>query len=287
MECERAPQPRPGGGSAVSVASPRCWASSRAVAMGCRCRAVFAISVVALTAAACGGSHTTRTAQPDSAHAVPMVQTPAHALRLCREMRIMRPVCPSGVPAVTGPHHSGSVGAVCSANYSGALVPLDSPRCRDGEWFYIGSGGQPPGVPSGKTVIWSNPPGPPWFVHVDIIASRDSQPCAWRQERMVRTLTDRLSNEPRRPAIRLNDVSWAAHHGQLILAPPYPSGGEIGGHLAFCYSAAGVNYAVTLHAWASVFQFRINGHRRSTVLHTKPSATTVIATLRSIVSSAY
>jgi hypothetical protein len=201
-------------------------------------------------------------------------------------MRIMRPVCPSRVAAVAGPRRPGSVGAVCSANCTGTVVPLDSPRCRDGEWFYIGFGGQPPRVPSGKPVIWSNPPGPPWFVHVDIIASRDSQPCAWPHERVVRLLTDRLIAEARRPAIGLGDVTWSAHHGQLILAPPYPSGGEIGGHLAFCYSAAGVNYAVTLHAWTSAFQFTIDGHRRSVILHAKPSASSVIATLRSIVSSA-
>lgn len=215
-----------------------------------------------------------------------MVQTPAIALRLCREMRIMRPVCPSRVPAVTGQRHLSSIGAVCSANYTGTVVPLDSPRCRDGEWFYIGFGGRPPGVPSGRSVIWSNPPGPPWFVHVDIIASRDSQPCAWPHERVVRALADRLIAEPRRPAIGLDDVTWSAHHGRLILAPPYPTGGEIGGHLAFCYDAAGVNYAVTLHAWTSVFQFTIDGHHRAAVLHATPSAPTVIATLRTIVSSA-
>ncbi len=254
--------------------------------LGQRLRWGVALSAVALVGTACGGLHPTRPVGPGSAHAVSMMQTPSHALTLCREMRIMRPVCPTRVPAVTGPREPPSIAAVCSANYTGTVVRLASPRCRDGEWSYIGFGGSPPGVPSGKTVIWSNPPGPPWFVHVDIIASRDSQPCAWPGERMVDRLTDRVIAEARRPAIGLGDVTWSAHHGRLMVAPPYPSGGEIGGHLAFCYRAAGVNYAVTLHAWTSVFRFMIDGHHRALVLHAKPSAPAVVATLRSIVFSA-
>lgn len=81
-------------------------------------------------------------------------------------------------------------------------------------------------------------------------------------------------------------MTWSARHGHLALAPPYLGGGEIGGHLAFCYTAAGVYYAVTLHAWTSVFRFTVDGVPKAVTLHAKPSVPKVIATLRSIVSSA-
>jgi len=198
----------------------------------------------------------------------------------------MRPVCPTRVPAVVGAVTAPQVGAVCSQNFTGTVVPLGSARCRDGEWSYVAVGRLPPGVPNGKTVLWNEPPGPPWFVHVDIIATRDSRPCVWPNERKDRVLTDRLIAEPHHPAIRLGDVRWSGRVGELFLAPPYPSGGEIGGHLAFCYSATGVNYAVTVHAWAPVFHFTVNGASHAVRLHVMPTAPAVMATLRSVLSSA-
>lgn len=215
-----------------------------------------------------------------------LARTPPRALAMCRAMHIMRPVCPTRVPAVIGAVTVPQIGAVCSENFTGTVVPLGSAHCRDGEWSYVAVGRAPPGVPTGKKVLWNEPPGPPWFVHVDIIATRDSRPCVWPDEHAVSVLTDRLIAEPHHPAIQLGEVTWSRRAGELVLTPSYPSGGEIGGHLAFCYSAAGVNYAITLHAWTGTFAFTANGVSGAVRVYARPTAPAVIATLRSVLSSA-
>src|SRR5947208_8203010 len=121
-----------------------------------------------------------------------MTPTPARALSLCEAMGVMRRACPGRVPKATAPPRRSDVGAECTANERGTVVPLASSRCRDAEWSYIAGLGTPPGVPRGQTVEWSAPPGPPWFVHVDISASRDIGPCAWPRERPAPALTDRV-----------------------------------------------------------------------------------------------
>jgi hypothetical protein len=216
-----------------------------------------------------------------------MVLTPARPLSLREEMRVMRRACPGLVPKATAPPRRSDVGAVCSADERGTVVSLASSRCRDGEWSYIAGSGTPPGVPTGQTVQWLDPPGPPWFVHVDITASRDVDPCAWPRVRSEPALSDRLLGDARSSAVSLGGVMWSGERGQLILAPAYPRGGEVGGHLEFCYSAEGVHYAVTLHAWTSVFRFTVNGAHKTLVLHAGSSSATVIATLRRIVTSAH
>ncbi len=242
---------------------------------------VASVAAVGLVAMACGGSRTyvRRTRSPAA-----MATTPAGALALCQEIGVMRPACPTLVPKSNAPPRRGDVGAECTDN--NRSVSRTSKRCRDAEWSYIAGGGTPPGVPSAKTVEWTEPPGPPWFVHVDITAAQDSSPCAWPQEGSARELTDRLIGQTRTHALSLGDVTWSGKHGQLVLAPGYPSGGEVGGHLEFCYGADGVHYAVTLHAWSSVFRFTVDGVRKTLVLRSGPSSPSVVAALRSIVSSA-
>lgn len=257
------------------------WRQARAVGLCCRFPLLLAASALVMTS--CGECHAVR---GDDGGSVLLARTPRRALDMCREMRIMRPVCPTRVPAVVGAVTAPQIGAECSENFTGTVVPLGSARCRDGEWSYAAAGRLPPGVPTGKTVLWNEPPGPPWFVHVDIIATRDSRPCLWPDEHKVRVLSDRLIAEPHHSAIELGDVRWAGRTGELFLTPPYPSGGEIGGHLAFCYSAAGVNYAVTLHTWTQVFDFTANGVSGAVRLRAKPTAPAVITTLRSVLSSA-
>jgi hypothetical protein len=96
-----------------------------------------------------------------------------------------------------------------------------------------------------------------------------------------------LLGEARTYAVSLGEVTWSGERGQLILAPAYPRGGEVGGHLEFCYSAKGVHYAVTLRAWTSVFRFTVNDTHKTLVLRAGASSATVIATLRRIVASAH
>jgi hypothetical protein len=42
---------------------------------------------------------------------------------------------------------------------------------------------------------------------------------------------------------------WGGHTGALFLAPSYPNGGQISGHLSFWWRKRGVGYVISLHAW--------------------------------------
>jgi hypothetical protein len=77
-------------------------------------------------------------------------------------------------------------------------------------------------------------PGPPWFVHVDISASRDQQECAWLGEERAHRVTGALLNLKRTRAIS-------------------------------------VSYAVTLHTWTSIFRFNADGVNRAVRLYPGPS----------------
>jgi len=73
------------------------------------------------------------------------------------------------------------------------------------------------------------------------------------------------------------------------LAPTGPSGGgEQAGHLIFYFIANGVNYNISLHAWAS--KIRITGHHLNRLMKAPgpgPALPHVIATLKAIVSSTF
>ncbi len=83
-------------------------------------------------------------------------------------------------------------------------------------------------------------------------------------------------------------VRWFGLYGRLVLAPTGSNGGgEQADHLIFYFSAGGVNYDISLHAWAS--KERIRGRGGSLVLRAaQPGAALphVIATLKAIVGSA-
>lgn len=65
--------------------------------------------------------------------------------------------------------------------------------------------------------------------------------------------------------VPLGEHTWGTKAGALMLAPAFPIGGQIGGHLNFVWSADGTDYAISLHAWRPL--------------------STAIATLRGIVGS--
>ena len=45
---------------------------------------------------------------------------------------------------------------------------------------------------------------------------------------------------------------WHGRYGTVVRAPPYPAGGEVGGHLIFRWRAGRTGFAVSLHAWSPV-----------------------------------
>jgi hypothetical protein len=133
---------------------------------------------------------------------------------------------------------------------------------------------------------------PPYATHVDIEASVGSVPVSiaspsFAGARPARHVTDQLLNPSRGHAASLGRVDWYGLRGQLVLAPTGAGGGgEEAGHLIFFFKAHGVDYDVSLHAWAS--KERIRGHGRTRIITAAgagPSLPHVVATLRAIVGS--
>lgn len=177
---------------------------------------------------------------------------PEGADEICRELELLAPACPASVPdsrygaagppiGVDGPYADGGY-AVCLRRREGACVS---------EAFHL-EGGVPTGNPARDR--------PPRFVHVSLHAARGSldRQFPWLQCKGSAEDEDpeALLTEPRETAVCLGDEVVGERRGTLVLAPPYPSGGEAGGHVAFLWREGGVSYAATLHAWAPVAETR-------------------------------
>ncbi len=164
-------------------------------------------------------------------------------------------------------------------------VPLTSMRCRFAEWSYLAGNGEIPGsIPNHTSFISNLPPPPPYFVHVLVYAAANP-PFALPHGPPAR-LTDTLLNSSHPThAISLGDVRWAGHDGQLILAPSYPAGGEIGSHLVFSYRHGSTYLGISLHPWPSLFRYRVNGVEHTIKLAPNPAYPQVLNTLKEIVRS--
>jgi len=57
------------------------------------------------------------------------------------------------------------------------------------------------------------------------------------------------STRKRQKPLRYGTRRWGGHRGSLFLAPSYPNGGQIGGHLTFWWRKGRHGYVVSLHAW--------------------------------------
>lgn len=134
---------------------------------------------------------------------------------------------------------------------------------------------------------------PPYHVHVDIEAAAGSEPPSiaspsFAPAEAVRRVDDMLLNPSRGRAASLGWVRWYGARGQLVLAPTNPGGGgEQAGHLIFHFTAGGVNYDISLHAWAS--KERITGRGVDRIVKAPEAGSAVphvIATLKAIVGSA-
>jgi hypothetical protein len=181
--------------------------------------------------------------------AVPMTAMPAQAGRICGRFPVLAPSCPGRVPesqfglagppvGFPGPYADGGC-VVCLMREVGACgaavfhleggVPTDDPR-RD---------------------------RPPAFLHLALYAAKGELdrhfpfelPCTGP---VVRENADRLLGAPTETAACLGNAELGGRTGTLSLAPPFPGGGEAGGHLLFLWEEDGVSYAATLHAWRPV-----------------------------------
>jgi hypothetical protein len=166
--------------------------------------------------------------------------------------------------------------------------PLTSKQCRFAQWSYLAGGGEVPGSIPNQTTFTSNlPPPPPYFVHVLVYAAADRSdlPFALPHGPPARLSDALLQSSHSGRAISLGDVRWAGHDGQLILAPTYPGGGEVGSHLVFSYRRGRIYLGVSLHPWPSLFRYRVSGIQHTSKLAPNPAYPQIRNTLRAIVRS--
>jgi hypothetical protein len=132
-------------------------------------------------------------------------------------------------------------------------------------------------------------PPPPYFVHVLVYGTTEPSALGFvLPHGRPRALTDALLRRTSAPrAVLINRVRWAGHRGELILAPSFPGGGEMGSHLIFSYQTGRIYRGISLHPWPSVYRYRIdyNTVNRAVKLAPSPAYPEIEATLRRIVES--
>ena len=200
----------------------------------------------------------------------------------------MREACPRLVPSAGHTVVRPEIVVGCSGGPNMTSVPLTSKQCRFAEWSYLAGGGEVPGSIPNHTTFTSNlPPPPPYFVHVLVYAAakRSDLPFALPHGPPARLSDALLRSSHPGDAISLGDVRWAGHNGQLILAPSYPGGGEVGSHLVFTYRRGGTYLGISLHPWPSLFRYRVSGVQHTSSLAPNPAYPQILNTLRAIVRS--
>ena len=249
--------------------------------------------VGALALSACGGgaSSTNRDRRVQRVGmTVSMRPVPQSARYSCVQGWLLRSACPRSVPAGGSGTPRANVVAGCSGGPTMASVPLASKQCRFAQWSYLTYGRQVPGGQNGIVVEASElTPPPPYFVHVLVYGTTDASALGFALPRgPPRPLTDALLQRTnRRRAVLISRVQWAGHPGELILAPSFPGGGELGGHLIFSYRTGRIYRGISLHPWPSVYRFRVDYNRvdRAVKLAPSPAYPEIEATLRRIVES--
>jgi hypothetical protein len=189
-----------------------------------------------------------------------LVATPPPALRICRLLTHVRPICPRRLPAApfaralrppgfSGPWASGGYAVCLDAHSNGA--PVGSRHCVL-DIFQVEAAGRLQAGPGFG--------GPPHFLHVSLYARRGSlvapdrsgfagTALAWPAASKPARARAGLLRAKRRRAIFLGRMRWSARSGELVLAPAFPAGGELGDHLIFHWRRGAIDYAMTLHAW--------------------------------------
>lgn len=227
-----------------------------------------------------------------------MIPTPRAALARCLESKLLHPICPRRVPLSLDPGSYELADGCANA----PQITIASSRCSLPVWSYEVFA--PQLGRSARTQVtawdgrkWFSPSyavmdPPPYHVHIDIQAAARSEPPSIAGPSFVEAepahrVSDALLNTNRARAASFGWVRWYGHYGQLVLAPTNPDGGgEEAGHLIFYFAADGVNYDISLHAWASKERMSRRGVNR--VLRAPqpgPALPHVIATLKAIIDS--
>lgn len=237
--------------------------------------------------------------QIPSAGAVPMTPTPRAALVRCRQSKLLRPICPERIQLSLHPAAYDLADGCANAPH----ITIASRRCTLPGWSYESSAPLP-GVPtrgSEQVSAWdgtewfvpsySPRTPPPYLVHVDIGAAAGSAAVTVAdlgRPQHVDRVTDTLLNQDRAPrAVSFGRVRWYGRSGELLLAGGGANGGgEEAGHVIFAFTAGGIGYDISLHAWASKERITVHGVAYViTAPQPGPALPHVIATLKAIVGS--
>jgi hypothetical protein len=162
------------------------------------------------------------------ASGVALEPMPAGALRECRSSSLLRPACPSAVPAAPYDPRSEIYGAHLSQQFP-------SP---DAHTFSLQWGGETLGDPERNR--------PPRMVHLVLVGG------LWRDHFRIgeRVEAQRgVMRTNREKALDFGRVVWSGRAGRLLLAPAYPRGGIQGNHLLFRWREGSTDYQLSLHAW--------------------------------------
>ena len=172
------------------------------------------------------------TASPAARRPVVMVPLPARLLARCRSAFVLRSVCPRLIPKVSG-----------GFTVSGPVV--QRPKASGFTVFDLQHG-----APHEKRTWLNRPPG---VLHLTLVAGRRPGNLfggtPYPGSKTTATLRNGQSTRTRRKPLLYGTRRWGGHRGSLFLAPSYPYGGQIGGHLTFWWRKGGDGHVVSLHAW--------------------------------------
>jgi hypothetical protein len=167
-----------------------------------------------------------------------MAPLPERLSTRCRNSLLLRPACPRRIPKV--PHRLGG----------GILHGLVAagPTHLSGSEFTVFD--LQHGVPHEQRTWLNRPPG---TLHLTIVAGpRPSNlfgGMSYPGSRRNSTLQNGLDTGKRLAPLLFGRRVWGGHTGALFLAPSYPFGGQIGGHLTFWWQSRGNGYVISIHAW--------------------------------------
>jgi hypothetical protein len=176
------------------------------------------------------------TIERGSPGSIAMMKLPARPASRCRATPV-RPACPGVIPRV--PYKLVS-GQVAGGILHGFVVA--GPSHVNQFWVFD----LQHGAPSDTNPRRNRPPA---VLHMTFYARniREAIGMAYPGARRDATLSSRTV-AGKRPLL-FGMVTWSGRKGALFLAPSYPLGGQIGGHLAFWWRAHGTNYLMSIHAW--------------------------------------
>lgn len=184
---------------------------------------------LAILFTAIGGQASASTAAAAGQRRIVMMPVSPRLLTRCRSARILRPACPRLIPKVAGFIVSGPT----RVRASGFTV-FDLQH----------------GAPHERHTSLNRPPG---VLHLTLVAGTHPGNLfggmAYPGSKLTARLRNGQSTRTRRRPLLYGTRHWGGHTGSLFLAPSYPFGGQIGGHLTFWWRSNGGGYVVSLHAW--------------------------------------